>query len=189
MAGRSDFYSHGDWNTICDACGSKYKASELRKRWDGLMVCSYDFEQRQPQDFVRARVDQQAPPYSRPEPADIFISVIPAPVVWTANPSDTGFLSEGITVVSSVVVPDTPLYSASSSDESLGMQFLGQATLAGSGASSGFTHSIAMSETVVIVNGKLVTISEGFSFSEGIVPTQSYDGSLGASALGIFVLG
>jgi hypothetical protein len=37
------------------------------------MVCREDWEPRQPQDFVRGVADQQAVPWSRPEPADRFI--------------------------------------------------------------------------------------------------------------------
>lgn len=69
----------GDWNAICDQCGRKTKASQMTKRWDGLMVhrdpsfgC---FEHRHPQDFVRARPDDQSVPWSRPEATDVFVSV------------------------------------------------------------------------------------------------------------------
>jgi hypothetical protein len=65
----------GDWNAICDLCGFKFKASELKKRWDGMMVCSEDFEQRHPQDFLKARRDKQAVPWTRPEGQDNFIQV------------------------------------------------------------------------------------------------------------------
>jgi len=64
----------GDWNANCDSCGRKFKASQLMKRWDGLMVCKEDFENRHPQNFLRVPTDTQAVPWSRPEPAqDIFI--------------------------------------------------------------------------------------------------------------------
>ena len=79
--GQADHYRHGDSNAICDACGFKYKFSQLRKRWDGLYVCSKDFEIRQPQDFVRGRVDRQVVPVSRPEASDVFID----PAVSAAN--------------------------------------------------------------------------------------------------------
>ena len=69
-----DLYSHGQWNVICDACGRKFKNGDLRKRWDNLMVCNYDYEERQPQDFVRAAVDRLSVPWSRSEPSDIFDS-------------------------------------------------------------------------------------------------------------------
>lgn len=68
-------WSNGGWLVICDACGRKFKESELRQRWDGLMVCKSDFEVRQPQDYVRGVADIQAPPYVRPEQTNRFISV------------------------------------------------------------------------------------------------------------------
>lgn len=59
----------GDWNATCDVCGFKYKASDLQERWDGLMVCDEDWEERHPQDFLReSRVeDDQSVPWSRPQ--------------------------------------------------------------------------------------------------------------------------
>lgn len=71
--GRADFYRHGDHNGICDACGFKFKFSELRKRWDGLYVCIKDYEARQPQDMVRGKPDRQAVAVSRPEASDGFL--------------------------------------------------------------------------------------------------------------------
>lgn len=66
-------YDKGNWKAICDACGREFKATQLRKRWDGFMVCSGDWEPRQPQDFVRGVADFQAPPFTRPESSDTFI--------------------------------------------------------------------------------------------------------------------
>jgi hypothetical protein len=68
-------WSNGGWLTICDACGRKFKEFDLRLRWDGLMVCSGDWEVRQPQDYVRGVADIQAPPYVRPEQRDSFLFV------------------------------------------------------------------------------------------------------------------
>lgn len=65
----------GDWNALCDVCGFKFKASKLRKRWDGLMVCNVDYETRHPQDLIRVPKDTQAVPWTRPEPADTFIEI------------------------------------------------------------------------------------------------------------------
>lgn len=65
-------WDNGSWNVICDVCGRQYKDSDLQLRWDGLMVCSGDWEPRQPQDFVRGVADKQAPPFSRPEQTDVF---------------------------------------------------------------------------------------------------------------------
>ena len=65
--GRADFYDHGNANKICDGCGQKYKASELRKTWDNRWMCWYDWERRQPQDKLRAFPDKQTIPDPRPE--------------------------------------------------------------------------------------------------------------------------
>lgn len=68
-------YKKGDWNAVCDSCGQRFKMSQLRERWDGLMVCSKDFEDRHPQDFVRAKADGQAVPVTKPESTDTFVGV------------------------------------------------------------------------------------------------------------------
>jgi hypothetical protein len=66
LRGPKDYLKIGDHNAFCDVCGFKYKASELRKRWDGMMVCSSDFEMRHPQEFIRSIPEKPAPPWSRP---------------------------------------------------------------------------------------------------------------------------
>jgi hypothetical protein len=71
----ADYLKHGDYNAICDACGHKYKFSQLKLRWDGLYVCSYDWEIRQPQDYVRGVRDNQSVPVSRPEAPDMFVNI------------------------------------------------------------------------------------------------------------------
>ena len=60
---REDYFAPGDWNAICDGCGAKLKASNLRKDWQGFMKCIRCWESRHPQDFVRAR--------NGPEPAPL----------------------------------------------------------------------------------------------------------------------
>jgi hypothetical protein len=71
--GARDYYKKGDWNAICDVCGFKRKASEMKMRWDGIMCCPEDWEPRQPQDFVRGVPDDQTVPWTRPEPPDVFV--------------------------------------------------------------------------------------------------------------------
>ena len=65
--GRADFYSHGNPNYICDRCGQKFKRSQIRKTWDGFMVCHYDYEIRHPQDFLKSRYDKQSFADPRPD--------------------------------------------------------------------------------------------------------------------------
>jgi hypothetical protein len=71
--GHADYYAHGSYNMQCDSCGFKFKAFELRRRWDALMVCGKCWEPRHPQDSVRARRDQLRVPVARPEGENVFI--------------------------------------------------------------------------------------------------------------------
>ena len=72
-------WDNGGWNVICDQCGRMFKDSELQLRWDGLMVCSGDWEVRQPQDFVHGIADIQAPKWVRSEQSDYFIPLYNGP--------------------------------------------------------------------------------------------------------------
>ena len=75
--GHADYLKRGDWNAICDVCGFKYKASELKRRWDNLYVCDVDWEPRHPQDFLKGKRDKQNTPWSRPEQVDDFVTYEP----------------------------------------------------------------------------------------------------------------
>lgn len=67
----------GNWNALCDSCGRKFKALDLRKRWDGLMVCEEDYELRHDQDFLRVQKEKITVDFSRPYPtADTFLPYI-----------------------------------------------------------------------------------------------------------------
>ena len=63
----------GDFNAICDVCGKKTKSSEIQRRWDGLLVCSDDWEERHPLDMPRPPYrDDKAIPFTRPEPTIVY---------------------------------------------------------------------------------------------------------------------
>lgn len=66
-------YIAGDFWRICDECGFKVRSSQTRKRWDGMIVCSKDWEPRHPQENVRGRVDKQLVKDPRPEQPDVFL--------------------------------------------------------------------------------------------------------------------
>jgi len=67
----------GNWNALCDSCGRKFKAFDLQKRWDGLMVCQEDFEQRHPMDLLKVQREKIAVPWSRPYAAeDSYITIL-----------------------------------------------------------------------------------------------------------------
>lgn len=66
-------YIPGNWVALCDSCGRKFKALDLQRRWDGLMVCKEDYELRHPSDFLRVQREKIAVAFSRPYPlADVF---------------------------------------------------------------------------------------------------------------------
>jgi hypothetical protein len=80
----------GQWNAICDRCGFKFKSSELKKDWQGLMVCSKDFETRHPQSLIRLKAEEAIPEWSRPEADDVFVDVC---YIW----SQSGYVGLGST--------------------------------------------------------------------------------------------
>lgn len=71
----NNYFVSGQWNAICDSCGKRYKISELKKRWDGLLVCEKDYELDHPQKYLRVRETGQAVPIIRDEPQDEFKNV------------------------------------------------------------------------------------------------------------------
>jgi len=73
----------GDYNAICDSCGRKFKASTMRKRWDGLFVCKEDYEIKHPQLSLKVRGDKQQVPIPRPESTDQFLEFCD---IWTSSP-------------------------------------------------------------------------------------------------------
>jgi len=73
--GSADYLVLGDWNAVCSMCGSKRKASTMVRNWQGMWRCPEHNEPRHPQEYVRAVPDIQTPPWTQPDPADIFAGV------------------------------------------------------------------------------------------------------------------
>lgn len=69
---KNNYFESGQWNTICDRCGFKFKSGELKKTWDNLWVCPEDWETRHIADFIKAPPPQKAIDFARPEPANTF---------------------------------------------------------------------------------------------------------------------
>lgn len=69
---RNTWWKSGTWNAQCDVCGFKFKSTELRQRWDGLMVDDACWEMRHPQELIRPIPDQNKLPWTRPESTDVF---------------------------------------------------------------------------------------------------------------------
>lgn len=78
---RVNNFEPGNWNAICDVCGMKFKADDLRDRWDGLKTCKDDWEMRHPQELIRPMPTERAVPWTRPESKDQFISMTYDPSV------------------------------------------------------------------------------------------------------------
>ena len=74
MTGHADYLALGDYNAVCYECGRKFKASELKRHWQGYYVCPKHWEPRHPQDFVRAVPDVQTPPWTQPMPEDQYVT-------------------------------------------------------------------------------------------------------------------
>lgn len=71
--GKADFLKLGDYNGICQQCGKKFKASNLKRQWDGVIACPKCWDYRHPQEFVRAKADKQYVDMPAPETSDTFI--------------------------------------------------------------------------------------------------------------------
>lgn len=71
-----NFFKDGQWNCLCPICGFKKKSSDMRKRWDGQMVCKDDLDPRHPQDFVRGVQDNNSIPFTYAEPSDTFVPLV-----------------------------------------------------------------------------------------------------------------
>lgn len=58
----------GPYKCICDLCGRKRHASELKMTWDNFFVCADTcWQPRHPQDFVEGKADDQTVPIARPD--------------------------------------------------------------------------------------------------------------------------
>ena len=71
----ADFYDSGSWNAYCSMCNGTYKASELKKHWQGMWRCHKCWEPRNAQDFVKAGPPDEPPPFIQP-PNDVFVEDI-----------------------------------------------------------------------------------------------------------------
>jgi len=89
-----NYYVSGSWNVTCDVCSKKIKAKEAKQRWDGLIVCPDDYEERHPQDFVKARIDKITVPFTRPIPAYIFTDVA-YQIYWDDGYATTYYVEQG----------------------------------------------------------------------------------------------
>jgi hypothetical protein len=86
MAFAAAKYAYG----LCDICGQRYRLTDLRKNWKGFMVCSADYEPKEPQLFpIRVKGDAIAVQDPRPDRIEPLI-------VNVGGVNDTLFTSNGM---------------------------------------------------------------------------------------------
>ena len=67
------FYSDGQWNFICDRCGTKVKSSKRAIEWTGLVVCQCCFDDKHEQEkYDRKVLDNKKVTVMSVEPSDSF---------------------------------------------------------------------------------------------------------------------
>lgn len=70
-----NYYKQGTWNIVCYVCGKKYKADEVKRRWDDVYVCKKDYERRHDQELLRVEPEHNNVSFVRAYPLnDTFIN-------------------------------------------------------------------------------------------------------------------
>jgi hypothetical protein len=67
-----NYFKSGEWNVWCMVCNRKIKSGEALKRWDGLIVCPDDYENRHPMDFLRTRQERISVPFTADTSFNLF---------------------------------------------------------------------------------------------------------------------
>lgn len=65
----------GNWKVACHVCGMWFPSGEIKKRWDGLLVCHKDWETRHPQTLIKVREEKAVPAFVSRDPTDNFTLV------------------------------------------------------------------------------------------------------------------
>ena len=91
------FFELGNANFQCDECGRGFKATQMRKRWDGAWVCDTGtcWEPRQPQDFQRGVKDDPSLAIARPR---IFPTGVNGSVGMWTNSAPYGGWTNGLLI-------------------------------------------------------------------------------------------
>lgn len=64
--GGKNYFKNGDWNALCDICGQRFKASEIRLQWDNARVCWKCWSPRHPQELQLPQPVPATPSWTRP---------------------------------------------------------------------------------------------------------------------------
>ena len=73
----------GNWKVACHVCGMWFPSGEIKKRWDGLLVCHKDWETRHPQTLIKVREEKAVPAFVSKDPTDQFVFICDA---WSSSP-------------------------------------------------------------------------------------------------------
>jgi len=113
----NDTYKPGDHWVIDDRTGQKIRSSDAQKEWTGLIVDrNGEYEERHPQDFVRARADRQNVRNPRPPPPDVYAG---PPVATVTAAAAAGATSIAVDSSSGFVAADQVLVQLESGDTQL----------------------------------------------------------------------
>lgn len=85
-----NWFKSGEWNVVCMVCNRKIKSGSAKKRWDGLIVCDEDFENRHPMDFLRTRQERISVPFESPTSYNEFNGPTYPPYPFCTAPGSSG---------------------------------------------------------------------------------------------------
>jgi hypothetical protein len=69
-----EYYKKGSWWVHCQQCAFKRRSEDIRKRWDGLLVCGDTcWEPRHPLDFIKAVPEKSGVPFTSKEEVEMEI--------------------------------------------------------------------------------------------------------------------
>lgn len=98
MRDGNDEYRKGDNWVVDQRTGERIRSSDARTEWNGAVVHKDDYEERHPQDFVRARRDhQKARDPIRVEPAASFGGPLATTLAAAASAGATSLQVESST--------------------------------------------------------------------------------------------
>lgn len=91
-----NWFKSGEWNVFCMVCNRKIKSGTALKRWDGLIVCPDDYENRHPMDFLRTRQERITVPFTSDTSFDLFDGPDYPPYPFCTAPGSSGVASLAI---------------------------------------------------------------------------------------------
>lgn len=96
----------GNWKVVCDVCGFWFPSSDVKQRWDGLIVCHEDWETRHPQTLYGYKAHTSLPTFVRSEPEDDLLLVCDV----VSSSGYTGLGSVGCIQVGNSSIPYNVLF-------------------------------------------------------------------------------